>query len=497
MLVDAVAAGRPVVSTAFPHAVELLASGAGIVVPQRDPVALGRGDPIGADRSGAGRVDGGRGATARARPVVACGGAPVLRCWPIGSCAASDAAVPRRDVAVVRCHVVSMSDGIGMFEHADHAVPRREHGYCTDDVARLLIVAVREPDREPGGARARARRAFRFLAESQSATGRTRNRREARRAVARPLRRRGLLGSQPLGVRDRGSSSRRRGDACERRCRTSTTASSSGRRIVGRWRSPRSARPRSPTHDRATVAARALLADAVTAIGPVSPTIRLAVARAAVVVRERRVAGGADRRRPASSIAPTSSTTGSRCCVGCSTARRSTVTSRRRRSVAPDPTTLPGRFDQQPIEVAAIADACARAEAVTGDAEWQRGVDLRDRLVRRRATTSARRCGTSTPSGGYDGLDPDRPEPQPGCRVDAGAHHARCSTRRSAVAAGRTRSADRAGQPAEQFVERDRGDARPRRRRSRTAARGARRGSCCRTSTRRWARSRRARRRRG
>jgi glycosyltransferase involved in cell wall biosynthesis len=30
------------VSTAFPHAVELLASGAGIVVPQRDPVALGR-----------------------------------------------------------------------------------------------------------------------------------------------------------------------------------------------------------------------------------------------------------------------------------------------------------------------------------------------------------------------------------------------------------------------------------------------------------------------
>jgi glycosyltransferase involved in cell wall biosynthesis len=41
VLVDAVAAGRPVVSTAFPHAIELLASGAGIVVPQRDPVALG------------------------------------------------------------------------------------------------------------------------------------------------------------------------------------------------------------------------------------------------------------------------------------------------------------------------------------------------------------------------------------------------------------------------------------------------------------------------
>lgn len=40
VLVDAVAAGRPVVSTAFPHAVELLGTGAGIVVPQRDPDAL-------------------------------------------------------------------------------------------------------------------------------------------------------------------------------------------------------------------------------------------------------------------------------------------------------------------------------------------------------------------------------------------------------------------------------------------------------------------------
>ena len=40
VLVDAVAAGRPVVATAFPHAVELLASGAGLVVPRRDPAAL-------------------------------------------------------------------------------------------------------------------------------------------------------------------------------------------------------------------------------------------------------------------------------------------------------------------------------------------------------------------------------------------------------------------------------------------------------------------------
>jgi glycosyltransferase involved in cell wall biosynthesis len=42
VLVDAIAAGRPVVATAFPHAVELLASGAGIVVDRDDPEALVR-----------------------------------------------------------------------------------------------------------------------------------------------------------------------------------------------------------------------------------------------------------------------------------------------------------------------------------------------------------------------------------------------------------------------------------------------------------------------
>lgn len=40
VLVDALANGRPVIATAFPHAVELLSGGAGIVVPHDDPDAL-------------------------------------------------------------------------------------------------------------------------------------------------------------------------------------------------------------------------------------------------------------------------------------------------------------------------------------------------------------------------------------------------------------------------------------------------------------------------
>jgi glycosyltransferase involved in cell wall biosynthesis len=40
VLTEAVAAGKPIVSTSFPHAVELLSSGAGLLVPQRDPSAI-------------------------------------------------------------------------------------------------------------------------------------------------------------------------------------------------------------------------------------------------------------------------------------------------------------------------------------------------------------------------------------------------------------------------------------------------------------------------
>ena len=40
VLIEAVAAGKPVVATRFPHAVELLSTGAGVVVPHQDPAAI-------------------------------------------------------------------------------------------------------------------------------------------------------------------------------------------------------------------------------------------------------------------------------------------------------------------------------------------------------------------------------------------------------------------------------------------------------------------------
>ncbi|HSV68363.1 MAG TPA: glycosyltransferase [Mycobacteriales bacterium] len=46
-------------------------------------------------------------------------------------------------------HLDRLTDRHGLFEHALHSVPRPEHGYCLDDVARGLVVACREPDPGP------------------------------------------------------------------------------------------------------------------------------------------------------------------------------------------------------------------------------------------------------------------------------------------------------------------------------------------------------------
>jgi hypothetical protein len=42
-------------------------------------------------------------------------------------------------------HLQRLTDHIGLLEHAAGIVPRYEHGYCVDDVARGLVVVCREP----------------------------------------------------------------------------------------------------------------------------------------------------------------------------------------------------------------------------------------------------------------------------------------------------------------------------------------------------------------
>jgi hypothetical protein len=72
-----------------------------------------------------------------------------------------------------------MTDEHGTFEHADHTAPRKEHGYCTDDMARVLVVTCREPDPTALVVEL-ARKALRFVANAQSPSGGCRNRRDRR-----------------------------------------------------------------------------------------------------------------------------------------------------------------------------------------------------------------------------------------------------------------------------------------------------------------------------
>ena len=84
------------------------------------------------------------------------------------------------------------------------------------------------------------------------------------------------------------------------------------------------------------------------------------------------------------------------------------------------PRRRPGRFDQQPIEVAALADACHRAHAVTGDDDWRRGVDLAIGWFAGDNDFGAVMWDPDTQRR-LRRLDADGPEPQPGRRIDAGA----------------------------------------------------------------------------
>jgi hypothetical protein len=72
-------------------------------------------------------------------------------------------------------HLLRMTDRRGTFEHARFAEPRPEDGYCTDDMARVLVVATRELDAD-GPVKGLAGLAIRFLNEAQAYSGACRNR---------------------------------------------------------------------------------------------------------------------------------------------------------------------------------------------------------------------------------------------------------------------------------------------------------------------------------
>jgi hypothetical protein len=268
-------------------------------------------------------------------------------------------------------HLVAMTDGRGTFEHAELVEPRREHGYCTDDMARVLIVAMREPNRS-SDVQHLAALSLRFLRDAEGVDGGYRNRMDQHgrwedRAGVADCWGRAVWALGTLAARlDRGPTRRQVLAQFERAAeRRSRWPRSMAFAMLGAAELLEAM----PEHG----GARRLLADGAAGL-PMRgrsatwpwPEARLTYANA--VLPEAMIAAGAALRLPAVSNHG----------LHLLDWLLDHETHEGHLSVTP----VGGReqgaarpaFDQQPIEVAAIAGACARAAAVDADARWAQGV---------------------------------------------------------------------------------------------------------------------------
>ncbi len=270
-------------------------------------------------------------------------------------------------------HLQRLTDHVGLLEHAEGIVPRHEDGYRADDVAHGLVLVCRAPSPSQELI-ALGRRYLYFLAQAQAPDGRFRSRLGYdRRWRDQPGTQDGwgrslwALGTAAArgptaGIRDDAFTRfERSAGASSPRPHAMAFAALGAAEILERW----------PGHP----GALALLERANDVIGepPAAavwpwPASRLSYANAAIA--EAVIAAGdklgrgrvlRDGLRMLGWLLATQTRDG-------------------HLSVVPAGGWGPGEarpgFDQQPAEVAALADACARAAAVTGDGSWLAGVQM-------------------------------------------------------------------------------------------------------------------------
>jgi glycosyltransferase involved in cell wall biosynthesis len=151
-LTFAVAAGCAAVSTPYWYAQDLLSSGAGRLVPFGDEKALADAVREYLDHPQAlasAQAEAGRLGTTLAWPAVARATTSVLReaavmgaPRPVAPGAVLELAHVRRD------HLLALTDDVAIVQHASGVIPNRSTGYCVDDTARLVIVALELASRE-------------------------------------------------------------------------------------------------------------------------------------------------------------------------------------------------------------------------------------------------------------------------------------------------------------------------------------------------------------
>jgi hypothetical protein len=287
--------------------------------------------------------------------------------------------------AVVWSHLHRLTGPAGVFEHARHDRPRPGHGCCVDDAARVLVVASREPAPDDELQRL-ARQCLEMCLAALARDGRAHNRRDLHgRWVDRP----GLgdwwgravwgLGcvaahGDPRWRREAldGMASALRQRSPDRRAMAFAALGAAEVLAAGRGPGCGSTPDRVPGP-----ALWALLEDAAEAVGCRAlgrrkgwpwPEPRLTYANA--VLPEAMLALGSTLGR-AGLVQEGLDLLAWLLDVETLDGRLSVTPVRGRGPGEPGPA-----YDQQPIEVACLADACARARDLTTDPWWHQGVEL-------------------------------------------------------------------------------------------------------------------------
>jgi hypothetical protein len=311
----------------------------------------------------------------------------------------------RSGPVVVFDHLDRLSDSRGLFEHALLSEPRPEHGYCVDDVARGLVVVCRETNRTPRLQKL-ASRYLNFVVAAVDGDGNCHNRMDVEgewrdEAGVGDWWGRALWGlgvaaahGSTEGIRARALLTFRR--AARQRSdhpRAMACAALGAAEVLGAY-------PSEP-------AARALLSDAIACIPPNAanrmwpwPEPRLHYGNGTFA--EALIVAG---------VALHQTATLDRGLTLLSFLL-ALETREGHLSVTPvggrGPDDVGPRFDQQPIEVAAIADACASAYRATLDPRWLCGVRLAWNWFLGSNDSSTKMFDAET-GGGYDGLEVDGP----------------------------------------------------------------------------------------
>jgi hypothetical protein len=299
-----------------------------------------------------------------------------------------------------------MTDDCATFEHADHSTPRREHGYCTDDMARVLVVTSREP--EPSqSVKDLAAKALLFVVQAQGDAGDCLNRRDSQGQWFGHYSVEDCWGRSLWGL---GTAAARSPDEQVRQAALNHFE--------------RGARQRSPWAR--SMAFAALGAYEVLVARPGNRAALDLLGAAAEVVGRADNASSSwiwpePRLRYANAVIPDSMMA-----AGAALGRQSLVdqgaallawlldheTNDGHLSVTPvggsGPMDLGPAFDQQPIEVSALADACARASGLVPDGLWMSGVESAVAWFLGDNDAGAPMWDPAT-GGGYDGLRADGP----------------------------------------------------------------------------------------